>query len=42
MLRERISVLVPTLNEEGNVADLVRRLDVSFRAADIEYEVIFH
>ena len=41
MLRERISVLVPTLNEEGNVADLVRRLDVSFRAADIEYEVIF-
>ncbi|QQR77298.1 MAG: glycosyltransferase [Candidatus Moraniibacteriota bacterium] len=41
MLRERISVLVPTLNEEGNVADLVRRVDVSFRAADIEYEVIF-
>ena len=41
MLRERISVLVPTLNEEENVADLVRRLDASFRAADLEYEIIF-
>ncbi len=38
---ERISVLVPTLNEEGNVADLVRRLDGALREKAIEYEIIF-
>ncbi len=41
MQRERLSVIVPTLNEEGNVAELVRRLDVSLRTANIEYEIIF-
>ncbi len=41
MNRERVSILVPTLNEEGNVADLIRRLFVSLNDAGFEYEIIF-
>lgn len=41
MQRERISVLVPTLNEEGNVGDLIRRLDLALRPISGEYEIIF-
>lgn len=38
---ERISVVIPTLNEEGNVRALVGRLDAAFSRARIGYELVF-
>ena len=38
---KQISVVVPTLNEEKNIQELVERLDGSFQASKIEYEIIF-
>lgn len=40
MKRKTISVIVPTLNEEENAADLVRRLHVSLSEAGFVYEII--
>ncbi|QQS20960.1 MAG: glycosyltransferase [Candidatus Moraniibacteriota bacterium] len=39
MDKKRLSILVPTLNEAGNIAELIRRLDASIRGAGIEYEI---
>jgi glycosyltransferase involved in cell wall biosynthesis len=39
-LPHRISIVVPTLNEEGNVALLIKRIDNAL-AAKLSYEVIF-
>lgn len=36
-----VSVVVPTLNEEGNVEELIRRIDWALRENHIDYEVIF-
>ncbi|MEK7598635.1 MAG: glycosyltransferase [Patescibacteria group bacterium] len=41
MNTRKISIVVPVLNEEANVAELVRRFDVALKAAEIEYEIIF-
>lgn len=38
---EGVSVVIPTLNEEQNVSQLILRLDESFSAADVAYELIF-
>ena len=38
---DSISVVIPTLNEEGNIEALVRRLDTTFSADHILYELIF-
>ncbi|MBI2022973.1 glycosyltransferase [Candidatus Giovannonibacteria bacterium] len=38
---EKVSVVVPTLNEEGNVAELVSRIDAAFFSAGLFYELIF-
>lgn len=35
-----LSVIVPTLNEEGNIKDLIYRIDQNLSAAKINYEVI--
>lgn len=35
-----LSILIPTLNEEGNLSALFYRIDTSLRAYDIPYEVI--
>lgn len=40
MKRKTISVIVPTLNEEGNAVDLVRRLYDALSHAGFEYEII--
>lgn len=36
-----LSIVVPALNEEGNVALLVKRIDASLQTAGISYEVLF-
>jgi dolichol-phosphate mannosyltransferase len=36
-----VSIVVPTLNEEGNIMPLLARIDSSLKAAGIVYEVIF-
>lgn len=36
-----ISIIVPTLNEEDNVNNLVHRLDIALQQAEITYEIIF-
>ncbi|MEK7576586.1 MAG: glycosyltransferase [Patescibacteria group bacterium] len=41
MKYDSISVVIPTLNEEGNVGALVKRLDAAFVARRISYELIF-
>jgi glycosyltransferase XagB len=37
----KISIIVPTLNEKGNIKPLLRRIDRSLKKAGIYYEVIF-
>ena len=37
----KISIIVPVLNEQGNIEALVKRIDKSLPLAKIEYEVIF-
>jgi cellulose synthase/poly-beta-1,6-N-acetylglucosamine synthase-like glycosyltransferase/glycosyltransferase involved in cell wall biosynthesis len=39
--KDRLSLIVPTLNEEGNVVELLERIDRTMREADVIYEVIF-
>ena len=36
-----ISVVIPTYNEEGNVARVHERLSAVFAALDVEWELIF-
>ena len=36
-----ISVVVPLFNEEGNINELHRRLDVTLRALELRYEILF-
>jgi cellulose synthase/poly-beta-1,6-N-acetylglucosamine synthase-like glycosyltransferase len=38
---KNISIIVPVLNEEGNIKPLIERIDVVFSPKDIEYEIIF-
>ena len=37
----KLSIIVPTLNEEGNIETLLSRIDASLRSAGIDYEVVF-
>src|SRR5258708_31731099 len=37
----QISIVVPTWNEEANIAPLVQRIDQALSASNIEYEIIF-
>src|SRR5438105_639402 len=37
----RISIIVPVLNEQGNIQALVKRIYQSLSLAKIEYELIF-
>ena len=39
--RFQISVVVPTLNEQGSIDELVARLNTTLTDHDIEYEIIF-
>lgn len=39
--QNRLSIVVPTLNEERNISELVRRIDAALALAGTEYEVIF-
>jgi cellulose synthase/poly-beta-1,6-N-acetylglucosamine synthase-like glycosyltransferase/glycosyltransferase involved in cell wall biosynthesis len=41
MNNERVSIIVPTLNEEGNVEELVRRIHEALRSCAQAYEIIF-
>lgn len=41
MNKSEISIIIPTLNEEGNIIKLVERIDNSLRADNIGYEIIF-
>ncbi len=41
MRQEAVSVVVPTLNEEGNVVELVERVDRALRGSGRAYEIIF-
>lgn len=41
MAKDTLSIIIPTLNEEGNIPELVRRLNVALRSNGIEYELIF-
>lgn len=36
-----VSIVVPTYNEEGNVQELIRRIDTSLVGSDMSYEIIF-
>ena len=36
-----ISVVVPLFNEEGNINELHRRLDVTLRSLELRYEILF-
>jgi glycosyltransferase involved in cell wall biosynthesis len=36
-----VSIVVPTLNEQGSVRQLVERIDVALRTAGREYEIVF-
>jgi cellulose synthase/poly-beta-1,6-N-acetylglucosamine synthase-like glycosyltransferase len=38
--QQKVSVIIPTLNESGNIADLLLRLDAAMVQADIFYEAI--
>lgn len=41
MQTNEISIIVPTLNEEGNIEELSRRVDEALKAGNICYEIIF-
>lgn len=41
MNKNEISIIVPTLNEEGNILKLVERIDNAMKADNIGYEIIF-
>ena len=41
MQPNKISIIVPTLNEEGNIGELCRRIDEALKAGNIGYELIF-
>ena len=41
MKTQDISVVIPTLNEAGNLVDLVARLHKTFSDHDLGYELIF-
>src|SRR3989344_1287876 len=41
MSAPRVSVVIPTLNEEGNIRSLIERLDRVFLLNRISYELIF-
>ncbi|MBM2818066.1 MAG: glycosyl transferase family 2 [Parcubacteria group bacterium] len=41
MNNKEISILIPTLNEEGNISKLVERIGDSLRVGNIGYEIIF-
>jgi len=36
-----LSVIIPTLNEEGNIKNLISRIDAALRSEGITYEIIF-
>lgn len=36
----KLSIIVPTYNEEGNISSLIKRLDKAFTKNHIEYEII--
>ncbi len=40
-LNQAISIVIPTLNEEGNIKKLVHRIDEALRQFDILYDLIF-
>lgn len=40
-MRQNISIVVPTLNEEGNIALLVERVARAMRISEVKYELIF-
>lgn len=41
MNKNEISIIVPTLNEEGNILKLAERIDNAMKADNIGYEIIF-
>lgn len=41
MPQRELSIVVPTLNEEGNIAELLRRIDRAMRLSETRYEVVF-
>ncbi|MEA1925806.1 MAG: glycosyltransferase [Patescibacteria group bacterium] len=38
---KQVSVVVPTLNEENNIKELVERLDSVSKSSNVQYEIIF-
>lgn len=41
MMRRGVSVVIPTLNEEGNIFSLTERIDRVFSSTQRQYEIIF-
>jgi glycosyltransferase XagB len=41
MRKKIVSIVIPALNEEGNIKELVKRIDVALKKNGIEYEIIF-
>lgn len=39
--KNSVTVVVPTLNEQGNIEPLVRRIDASMRASPLDYCILF-
>ncbi|MEK7087651.1 MAG: glycosyltransferase, partial [Patescibacteria group bacterium] len=37
---EKVSIIIPTFNEEGNIQKLVKRIDNALKKGSIEYEII--
>lgn len=40
-MKQDISVIIPTWNEQGNIDLLIKSLDKAFKKQKIEYELIF-
>ena len=40
-MKKEMSIIVPVWNEEGNIANLIKRISEVMRKAKIKYEIIF-
>jgi glycosyltransferase XagB len=39
--QKKLSIIIPTLNEAGNIRELVERVDIAMKSKNIIYEIIF-
>lgn len=40
-MNSEISIIIPTFNEEDNVAELIKQIETTFENVNIKYEIIF-